>query len=281
MPYRRRRNAQATYFHVVNRSVRKAAIFLRPGDYRAFQQVLREGLEMYPVELLAYCILSNHWHLLVRPSGSKVLSDFMRWVSATHAIRWHVSHQSRGQGPVYQGRFTAVPLEASGELVTVCRYVERNALSAGLVKHAEDWPWCSLADRLQDHSAVPLVSTPFLTSDTWVAYVNAVLTTREYVRAATSAPSGVRSVEKTSEVVLAKTVEKTSEVLGAPLDHVPGHPRAVERAHQIGRVRRRGDKQQADPHIESAEHLGIINAAGLLQPAKQRRHAPAAPVEVE
>jgi putative transposase len=54
-----------------------------------------------------------------------------------------------------------------------CRYVERNALRAGLVRRAQDWPWCSLADRLRPEPRLPLVSTPFLVSDAWIEYVNA------------------------------------------------------------------------------------------------------------
>jgi putative transposase len=62
----------------------------------------------------------------------------------THVMRWHTAHRTVGTGPLYQGRFKAYPVQADSHFLTVCRYVERNALKAGLVDRAEDWQWCSL-----------------------------------------------------------------------------------------------------------------------------------------
>src|SRR5262249_47936180 len=80
------------------------------------------------------------------------------------------------------GRFHAEPISEAGQLVSVCRYVERNALSAGLVDRAENWPWCSLAERLLPNPSVPLESAAYLSSPSWIEYVNSVLTTRDRVR---------------------------------------------------------------------------------------------------
>jgi putative transposase len=161
---RRPRSAlAASYFHVINRSVRKVPIFTRPSDYRAFLTVLRQGLIRHPARLVSYCILSNHWHLVVGPNSIKDLSRLMHWVTVTHSVRWHRRHQTVGQGPVYQGRFKCQPIDATAVLMRVCRYVERNALRAGLVRRAQDWPWCSLSERLRADARLPLVSTSFLT----------------------------------------------------------------------------------------------------------------------
>jgi hypothetical protein len=159
--------------------------------------------------------------------------------------------------------------------VTVCRYVERNALSAGLVARAQDWPWCSLAARVSSNMPVPLVSTAFLASNAWIDYVNAVLTVRERMRAGSSVPEMAETVEKSYDPIEAKSVEKSSD----PLRDRPSDPRPVELAQQRGDVRRRGDQNEADAHVERAEHLGIVNAAGLLEPLKERRHAPAVAIE--
>jgi putative transposase len=167
---------------VINRGVRKLPIFLRPADYRAFLLVLREGLDRYPIQLLSYCILSNHWHLVVGPDTTPSLSRFVKWVAATHAIRWHHRHETIGQGPLYQGRFQALPIDGAADLVRVCRYVERNGLAAGLVQRAQDWPWCSLSQRLRvDDVGVPLVTTPFLASTAWCDHVNAPATAHDLV----------------------------------------------------------------------------------------------------
>ena len=179
MPRQRHPAGSAHFFHVINRSVRLGPIFARPSDYRAFLAVLDEGAERYAMRLMAYCILGNHWHLLLGPSDTAALSGFMRWVTSTHAGRWHHHRRTVGQGPVYQSRFHSVPIGSTAELVRTCRYVERNALTAGLVRRAQDWPWCSLAERLRPEPRVPVVSTVFLTSSAWIDYVNAAGSLRE------------------------------------------------------------------------------------------------------
>jgi putative transposase len=212
----RRSALSAPHFHVVNRSVRRAPILVRRSDYRAFRQVLREGLERHPVRLIAYCLLSNHWHLIVEPEGTPVLMRFMQWVTATHAIRWHRHHRTVGQGPVYQGRYHSTALRELGELVRACRYVERNALQAGLVRRAEDWPWCSLFDRLRSLAAVPLQPARFLCSSAWVEYVNAPIMPsdrrpiagEEGLVTLASSPGGPTSGTKRP-----KTVENSSDPL--------------------------------------------------------------------
>src|SRR4051812_2147297 len=98
MARRPRRAVSASFFHVTNRGIRRGALFVRPTDYRAFLAVLQEGLERYPVRLFAFCVLANHWHLVVGPKDTKALSCFMRWVTATHAIRWHRHRRTAGQG---------------------------------------------------------------------------------------------------------------------------------------------------------------------------------------
>jgi len=181
MARRPRPNVSDAFFHVTNRSQRRATIFARPTDYRAFLTVLGEGMDYCPVRLLSYCILANHWHLVLGPTDSGSLSRLLQWVSATHAIRWNRVHKCVGTGGLYQGRFHARLIESGGELVSVCRYVERNALSANLVRRAQDWPWCSLTERLRPTARVHLVTSPFLASDAWVEHVNSVLTPREEI----------------------------------------------------------------------------------------------------
>lgn len=66
MPRRARFAISATHYHVMNRSSRKATIFATRKDYLSFIHVLVEGLAEHPVELLSYCVMPNHWHLVVR-----------------------------------------------------------------------------------------------------------------------------------------------------------------------------------------------------------------------
>jgi putative transposase len=74
----------------------------------------------------------------------------MHWLTLTHTQRWHAHYQNIGGGHLYQGRFKSFPVQSDEHYLTVCRYVERNALRAGLVKRAELWSAGSLAQRRAD-----------------------------------------------------------------------------------------------------------------------------------
>ena len=100
------------------------------------------------MRLLAWCVLPNHWHLVLWPRGDGELSEFMRWLRVTHTQRWHAAHHTSGTGSLYQGRFKSFPIQEDEHLLSVLRYVERNALRANWVELAEAWRWCSLAHRL-------------------------------------------------------------------------------------------------------------------------------------
>ena len=182
MGRRPRASATTGYYHVINRSIRKATLFETPRDYSAFLTVLREGLEKHQAPLVSYCLLSNHWHLLMGPIEKDELSRVVKWVTATHAIRWHLFRRTNGTGPVYQGRFRSTPIHDLASLLPLSRYVERNARSAGLVDRAENWRWCSLSQRLRRSRSVPLTRSEMHGSEMWIDYVNAVLTAREQLR---------------------------------------------------------------------------------------------------
>lgn len=272
MPRRPRRAMSPACFHVINRSVRKVRIFLSRGDYRAFSSVLCQGLSRYPVKLLSYSIMPNHWHLVVGPTDPDTLSRFMRWVTATHAIRWHRHRKTVGQGPVYQGRFRAEQIEGAADLVRFCRYVERNALRAGLVPRAQDWPWGSLADRLRSDPVVPLASAVFLASRAWIDYVNAATTPRELMeeQARIATTSGTRR---------AKTVENSPVPLDDLTEDPGGLVEIVEDLEDIAGIALAANEDQADAHVERAEHLDVVQPARPLEPAEDGRDGPTAAVD--
>jgi putative transposase len=108
------------------------------------EQVLEEAFQRTRTRILAYCLMSNHWHLLLWPREDDELSEFMRWLTVTHTQRWHANRHTAGTGPIYQGRFKSFQVQSDDLLLTVARYIERNALRAKLVAHATDWQWCSL-----------------------------------------------------------------------------------------------------------------------------------------
>ncbi len=166
--------AGGVIYHVWNRANGRQVIFEKTGDYDAFERVLAEAHTQVPMRTLAYCVMPNHWHLVHWPHRDGDLSRFMAWLALTHTQRWHAHHHSTGSGHLYQGRFKSFPVEANGHFLTVCRYVERNPLRAGLVVRAEEWRWSSLWRRSKGprQSTAWLAPWPLSRPQAWVEWTN-------------------------------------------------------------------------------------------------------------
>lgn len=161
-------------YHVLNRANGRRTIFEQDGDYLAFERVLAEVQKRIPMRILAWCLMPNHWHLLLWPLQDADLSSYVGRVSLTHAQRWHAHRASAGTGHLYQGRFKSFLVQDDVHFLTVCRYVEANALRASLVRRAEDWRWGSLW-RLQRGETAQSPTThewPLPRPGDWLTYVN-------------------------------------------------------------------------------------------------------------
>ncbi len=168
-------------YHVLNRANARMQIFRKDADYAAFEQAIVEVRERVPMRLLAWCLMPNHWHLVLWPRDDGDLSDYLRLLTLTHTQRWHAAHRTVGTGHLYQGRFKSFLVETDDHLLTVCRYVERNALRARLVRRAEHWRWGSLWHyRRQAKDKQRLLSEwPVTRPRHWVGYVNRPQTAAE------------------------------------------------------------------------------------------------------
>jgi putative transposase len=124
---------------VLNRGNARSEVFHESGDDAAFLQVMQEASLRVPMPLLAYCLLSNHFHRVVRPIADSELSRWTHWLMTTH-VRRYLKHYGHS-GHIWQGRFKAFATQDDEHLITDVRDVERNPLRAGLARRAEDWPW--------------------------------------------------------------------------------------------------------------------------------------------
>jgi putative transposase len=154
--------------------VARLPLFEKDADYAAFEQVLAEAYERFPLGILAYCVMPNHWHFVLRPDKTGQLTDFLRWLTHTHTMRWHAYHHSVGTGHLYQGRFKAFPIEEDDHFYTVVRYVERNPVRANLIAQAEAWRWSSLWRRTfgDSESRAILARWPLPCPRHWLEHVN-------------------------------------------------------------------------------------------------------------
>ena len=182
MPRRPRAATGGIVYHVFNRAVGRMTLFEKDDDYAAFERTLAHVHAQFPIDILSYCAMPNHWHFALLPKNDGDLSEFMRLLTVTHTQRWHAAHGTSGTGPLYQGRFKSFPVQDDHHLLIVCRYVERNAVRAKLVRRAEKWHWCSAWHRLQDRPPpwlLRLSQWPIHVPRDWTELVNEPLTKAE------------------------------------------------------------------------------------------------------
>jgi putative transposase len=174
MPRRPRICPAGTCFHVINRAVARLTLFEKDDDYAAFERVLSLAHLRVPLPIFSYILMPNHWHFVVQPETDSQVTDFFRWLTHTHTMRWHAHYHTEGTGHLYQGRFKTFPIEEDEHLLAVFRYTERNALRANLCERAEDWKYGSLWRSVfgSEESVELLSDWPIDRPRTWVAMVN-------------------------------------------------------------------------------------------------------------
>ena len=128
------------WYHVMNRGRRGEDIFSADGDYDLFLNLLRESAQSWNVRVAAFCLMTNHYHLLIQTPEAN-LSRCMRHVNGVYTQRYNRVHGC--DGPLFRGRYRAILVEADTYLLQVLKYIHRNPLRAGVVKNLEAYEWSS------------------------------------------------------------------------------------------------------------------------------------------
>jgi putative transposase len=173
MPRTARAAAGGWVYHVLNRGNGRMGVFRKPEDYQAFVDLLAMGRERANIELFGFCLMPNHWHLVVRPAGDGDLAAYLSWVTNTHVKRYR-AHYRRTSGHLYQGRYKSFPVQEDAYFLTLLRYVEANPLRAKLVARAQDWRWSSLGCDAATAQAM-LSPWPLRRPANWARRVNEAL----------------------------------------------------------------------------------------------------------
>ena len=168
----RRNTAPDAIHHIVNRGNRKKLIFRKEGDYRAFVEILEQAVDKFGVRLIAFCVMPNHWHLVVWPDQRVSISAFMHWVTSTHVRRYHLHHGLTGTGHLYQARYRNHVCKDDRGVLAVMRYVEGNPVAAGIVRRAQSWRWSSLRMRMDGADRGFLSDPPITLPENWPTYIN-------------------------------------------------------------------------------------------------------------
>ena len=194
MPRKPRVSRGGLVYHVMNRGNNRDAIFHKQADYDAFLKVLSQVREAEPgVRLLGFCLMPNHWHLVLWPKADGQLSRFVQLLSTTHVRRYFAHYHTDSGGHLYQGRFRAFPIQRDDHLLSVLRYVEANPLrakKADKVKRGRDWKWSSLSARLSGDPLKLLDAWPIDRPGDWEQLVDRPLPEPELEAVRTSVKRG-------------------------------------------------------------------------------------------
>jgi REP element-mobilizing transposase RayT len=127
------------FFHVISKGNRDEYIFGDDGDKDYLVELIGRGTERYKVVIYAYCVLGNHYHLLLQVNRPN-LSEFMHFLGSSYASHYS---RSKNRGHVFAGRYKSICVEKEEYLMTLSRYIHLNPIEAGLVRRPEDYRWSS------------------------------------------------------------------------------------------------------------------------------------------
>lgn len=160
--------------HITQRGNRRQDVFFEESDYQFYLELLREWCTYEKIEIWAYCLMTNHVHLIVKPGKKSNLSKAIGEVHRRYTRM--INFRENWKGYLWQGRFASYPME-KGWLLRAAAYVELNPVKAGMVKHAWDYRWSSVHAHLSGIDPDGIVRPEKLLALTgnWKAYIKAAM----------------------------------------------------------------------------------------------------------
>jgi len=128
------------YYHVINRGNAGENIFIDERDRERFLEYLAKSIERFITRIHAYCLMSNHYHLLIETPQAN-LSVAIQWLNVSYSVYYNKRHRRRGH--LFQGRFKAILLDANEYLILLSRYIHLNPVRAKMVTHPLEYSWSS------------------------------------------------------------------------------------------------------------------------------------------
>lgn len=148
-------------YHITSRGNASQAIFFDEKNFADFLRVLCQVVKRYHFLLHAYCLMNNHYHLLIEtPEGN--LSRGMRQLNGLYTQRFNQRHQRVGH--LFQGRYKAILVDKDNYLLTLCRYIVLNPVRAKIVKDPRDWKWSTYRATAGYDQGIPCLTTDWILS---------------------------------------------------------------------------------------------------------------------
>jgi len=189
---------EGALYHIISRGNRNEYIFPLSDDKDLFLKLLGEGAERYRVDALAYCVMGNHYHLLIQTNGEN-LSEFMHFLGSSYA-----SYLARKGwvGHVFAGRYKSITIEKEEYMLTVSRYIHLNPVEAAIVKNPEDYEWSSYAFHIDRRDAPAWLRKNWLVEYLGPGEDQARARYREFVEAGMEMPSNYPYDEVVAQAIL-------------------------------------------------------------------------------
>jgi len=164
MPQRRTILTSEQYYHIYNRGHNKQQIFLQLHDYNRYVERMQEYLEKHAVTILAYCLMPNHIHFLIRQDGDEAIQQFIHRLHTAYTMFFNKKYERVGS--VFQGRFKARMIDSEGYLLHVSRYIHQNPLDIfsfrGPASSLKDYLWSSYRYYVKPSLPSPICDTSIL-----------------------------------------------------------------------------------------------------------------------
>ena len=170
MPRIARGIADNQIYHIINRGNRREAVFHDNYDYEKFLKLLIESKEKYAIKIYAYCLMPNHFHLVIYTKYADSLSQGMHWISSS-SVRYY-NKRYNISGHLWQGRYKSFIVQEDSYLLVLLKYVEANPKRARIVKDCIDYKYSSANNRIKNNENLITDEIPILLPDDWYAYIN-------------------------------------------------------------------------------------------------------------
>ena len=128
-------------YHVLNRGNNRQVIFAEESDYLHYLNILKKYKEKFNFKLFAYCLMTNHIHLLIKTPANGTISEIMKAITIAHTRHYH--HKYNASGHIWQGRFKSPVVSCDEYLLTLMRYIEQNPVRAGIASQPKEYPFSS------------------------------------------------------------------------------------------------------------------------------------------
>jgi putative transposase len=170
MPRIARGLADNQIYHIINRGNRREAVFHDNYDYEKFLKLLIESKEKYAVKIYAYCLMPNHFHLVIYTKYADSLSQAMHWISSSYVRYYNKRYNISGH--LWQGRYKSFIVQEDSYLLVLLKYVEANPKRARIVKDCIDYKYSSANNRIKNNENLITDEVPILLPADWYAYIN-------------------------------------------------------------------------------------------------------------